>query len=197
MGPDAAARAVNWLLNKPTLGANQFRPKLVVSAGFAGALDPSLAVGDVVLATEVSGEDGHIRPTPPLSTSQGMSRFHHGRIVSTSRLANSETQKNDLHQKHQALAVDMESASIARACVEAKVPFACIRAISDSADSSLSPQLAELLTGGRVSPTKVVLALIKSPRLLGEMTRLAKDTRFAAKQLGLALERLLNLGRNH
>src|SRR5438045_1697588 len=53
VGPQAMATALEWLLSKPMLDNVPYRPKLVLSAGFSGALDEKSQVGDIVLATEV------------------------------------------------------------------------------------------------------------------------------------------------
>jgi hypothetical protein len=73
------------------------------------------------------------------------------------------------------------------------VPFGCVRAVSDDLHTALSPRLATLLSGGRVSPLRCLLALAGSPGLAAEMWRLAKQTRLAADNLAKALGELLTL----
>ena len=58
VGPRAALPALEWLLDGPVLGKVPYRPRVVISAGFAGALREDLRVGDVILATEVVDVDG-------------------------------------------------------------------------------------------------------------------------------------------
>src|ERR1700687_1186615 len=58
VGKEATQNALAWLLDGPLLENVPYRPKLVLSAGFGGALTPTLAVGDVVLATEIVEPDG-------------------------------------------------------------------------------------------------------------------------------------------
>ena len=74
---------------------------------------------------------------------------------------------------------------------EKGVPFGCLRVISDSADQALDPKLAALLGGPRVSAWSVLKLLLRSPRLARELFRLARQTRHASRQLGLALGELL------
>src|SRR3954451_18659351 len=59
LGAEAMAKTMEWLLDAPLLGGVPYRPKLVLGAGFSGALQASQAVGDVILATEVADLDGH------------------------------------------------------------------------------------------------------------------------------------------
>src|SRR5262249_15005454 len=72
-------------------------------------------------------------------------------------------------------------------------PFGCVHAVSDEVTARLSPRLAHLFSGGRVSPWRVGAALLRAPRLAGELWRLARHTRRAARRLGQALGELLTL----
>ena len=58
---------------------------------------------------------------------------------------------------------------------------------------TVSPRLASLVSTGRVSPWRLALALLTGPGLMGELRRLAKQTRLAAEQLGKAVGELLTL----
>src|SRR5437868_11405971 len=57
IGPERAANAATWLLGRPALEQVPYRPKLVICAGFAGALEETLAVGDVIVATDIVDEE--------------------------------------------------------------------------------------------------------------------------------------------
>jgi adenosylhomocysteine nucleosidase len=87
----------------------------------------------------------------------------------------------------------MESAPFAARCQKANVPFGCVRAISDDSATSLSPALVSVLSGGTASPWRVLLALARRPGMLPELIRLARATKKASHQLGLALGELLTL----
>jgi adenosylhomocysteine nucleosidase len=93
--------------------------------------------------------------------------------------------------KHRAVAVDMETAEIARVCQERQVPFGCLRAISDDLMTPLSPRLLGLLRGGRVAPLRLLAGVVWRPGLLPELLRLAEQTRVAARQLAAGLNELL------
>jgi adenosylhomocysteine nucleosidase len=140
------------------------RPRLIISAGFCGALVPSLRVGDIV--------------TSP-------------RLVTVDHLVADPAEKRRLAELHHADAVDMESAAIAEVCAERGVAFLAVRAVSDTVDTALSPELVRLLSGGRVSAWKAIRALVGKPSLLGEFRRLARDTRIAANKLAEALSAII------
>jgi adenosylhomocysteine nucleosidase len=138
-------------------------PRLVIAAGFCGALVAGLRAGDVVT----------------------------DRIVTVDRLVADPSEKRRLAEESQAIAVDMESDAVAAVCVERGVPFRVVRAVSDTVDTALSPRLVRLLAGGRVSPLKAVATLARQPSLLGEFRRLARDTRLAAANLAAELARVV------
>jgi hypothetical protein len=73
------------------------------------------------------------------------------------------------------------------------VPYGCLRAISDDWNTPVSPAVVRLAPDGRVSWWRLLAALVRSPRLTTELWRLAKQTRAAARQLGLGLGELLTL----
>jgi adenosylhomocysteine nucleosidase len=140
-------------------------PGRVIAAGFCGALVPTLRVGDVVRSP---------------------------RIVTVDHLIADPAEKRRLAELHIADAVDMESSAIAEACAAKGVPFLAVRAVSDASDTTLSPQLVKLLAGGNVSVWRACLALLRTPSLLGEFRRLARDTKLAARELADTLVKVVS-----
>ncbi len=196
VGPDAATTALEWALNKPLFGNLPYRPKLVLSAGFSGGLSLTLRVGDLVLATEVVDADGNSWPATwpgDLPAGNWKPSLARGRVLTTPGLVADPEQKRQLSELHQAVAVDMESAIAARICRQRGIPYGCLRAISDDWNTPLSPTLASLVPGGRVSWGRLLLALVRTPQLAGELWRLAKQTKTAARTLGLGLGEVLTL----
>jgi adenosylhomocysteine nucleosidase len=189
---------LDWLLGRPLLGSGAYRPRLVLSAGFGGALDGRLRVGDLVLATEVVDAEGRCRPTTwpgALPAGVGRPTLHRGRLLTAPGLLADPGEKRALGERHRALAVDMESAAVAERCTREGVPFGCLRAVSDDIHTALSPRLVSLLAGGRVAPLRLFAGLVRSPGLAGELWRLARDTHLAAERLAVALGELLTFKR--
>jgi adenosylhomocysteine nucleosidase len=196
VGPRAALPAVEWLLSGPVFGNVPYRPKVVLSAGFCGALQDSLALGDVILATEVRDEEGNCWPTTwpgELPPGEWQPPLHRGGLLCTSSLVAGTEAKRDLGRRHGCLAVDMESAAVARLCRQRGVPFGCVKAVSDEQGTPLSPRLVSLLSGGRVSLLRTSVAVATAPSLAGELWQLARHTEKAGRQLGKALGELLTL----
>jgi nucleoside phosphorylase len=196
LGPGAVEAALTWALSGPPFGNVPYRPKLVLSAGFSGALRQGLRVGDLVLATEVADVEGNCWPaTWPGELPPGEWRppLRRGRLLTVPALVGEPRDKQALGERHDALAADMETAAVARLCHKQGVPFGCLRAISDDWDTPLSPRLVGLLKGGRVAPLRLAGALARQPSLAGELWRLARQTRTAARRLALALGEVLTL----
>ena len=104
-----------------------YAPEVVYSAGFAGALDPSLKVGDILIPARVidAGDSSSVE------TGTG-----HGILVTFGAVATPE-QKVKLGKSFNAQAVDMEAAAVARAAAVRGVRFAAVKAISDEVGFAL------------------------------------------------------------
>ncbi len=109
------------------------------------------------------------------------------------RVIASPAEKQLLAREHRAVAVDMESAALAEPCRQAGVPFGCVRCVLDDGEMRLSPRLSSLLSGPRVSRSRLLAAAAASPALLSELWRLRRLSRLASDQLGKALGELLTL----
>lgn len=172
-----------------SLFAKRIRPRVVVMAGYAGALRPGLGVGDVIVATEVVDASGTSWPT---SWPMHPARERRKTVLFTSqKIVGATSQKRDLGRQFQADAVDMESAAVAEACRQRGIPFGCVRAISDDVQTSLSPRLERMLSAGRISAGRVCWEMVRSPRIVGEMVRLGRNTKRAGKELAVALRQML------
>jgi adenosylhomocysteine nucleosidase len=185
MGPEAVERGLERALGSMEV------PPFVLGAGFSGALDPTLRTGDLILADEVVDEGGRSWET----TWPGHApRWKRGRILSTPRLIADASEKRGLKERTGALAVDMESAELARVCRSRGVPFGCLRVILDEQSVSLSPVLGRLLTGSKVAWGHLFAAVLCRPTLVRELWRLGKGSRRAAGRLDEGLGLLLGVG---
>jgi adenosylhomocysteine nucleosidase len=182
VGAGAMATALHWCLSRPRFGEVLYRPRLVVSVGYSGALHARQRVGDLVLATEIV--DPHNKRWPAIHNTDLATRgIALGRLLTVAELVGDPHDKERLGQQYQALAVDMESAVAARVCHEQGVPFACLRVISDDTTTPLSPHLLDCLRRGRVSPARLLWTVLRHPKVGGELWRLATGTRRAAQRL--------------
>jgi adenosylhomocysteine nucleosidase len=169
MGWKQAARAA--------AAAEVFRPEVIVSTGFCGALDESLTLGDVVSATAVVGADTEY-PAIPLGPRTGV-------IVSIDRVARTAVEKQEL-RKTGAFAVEMEAAAVARTAAERAIPFYCVRAVTDLAGESLANDFNRALREDGHLDTMIILrgALCRPTSRIPELFRLNRRCARAAEALG-------------
>lgn len=167
--------AANWLSDLPRTDVG-----CVLMAGLAGALDPSLRIGDIV----VDGHAGSVAFPGPVRA---------GAIHTSPTLIATPAEKAALFQRTGALAVDMEQ-SVARAFADSlDVPFIGIRAISDTADQKLDSMVLQFLDPlGHVNKGVLFGALLRRPTLLFTLIRLGSHSRFALRNLGAAVVHLLD-----
>jgi nucleoside phosphorylase len=188
VGAAAMDKAMSWLLSGPPIDGVPFRPSLTLSAGFSGAIVPGLHVGDLFLASEVCDADGAFWPA---TWPDGTSPLPRGRLLTVGSLVGRPEEKRRLGERSGAVAVDMETAVVARRCTAAGALFGCLRVISDDVDTPLSESLLALLHGGRVRPGALAAAVLRRPTLFAELMRLSRHTRLAARRLAAGLDQLL------
>jgi nucleoside phosphorylase len=181
MGASAAERVVGWVLKDAPC-----RPGRLVSAGFCGALVPGLEVGDLVRPEEVI-EVGR----------QDASPVSRGALVTSSTPVLSRQERQSLHERCGAVAVDMESAVVARLAREQGVSFACLRSVSDALESTVSPALVAALRGEAVDLRRLAGAVLRRPLLVRELARLARQSRRAAAALSSGLLEMLRPPAHH
>jgi adenosylhomocysteine nucleosidase len=182
MGPDAAGRAGAAIAGRPL--------RAIVAAGFCGALSPDLRVGDVVCAEEVREESTGERfaADPDLLAAAPGRR---GALVSARRIARTPEDRARLD----GLAVDLESAALARAAARAGVPFLALRAVTDETRHRLPDFDGLMDAAGRLAPGAGLLHFVLHPREIPALLRLAPAARTAGRSLREALGTLLERAR--
>jgi adenosylhomocysteine nucleosidase len=170
-----AAEAVDAL-------APGFRPEAVVSTGFCGALDSNLQVGDVVVADRVVGENGSYAATAPVVETP----YQTGAVCSVNLVADTKEEKARLRAAHGACAVEMEAAGVAERTRSLKVPFFCIRTITDLSGETLANNLNAALRPDGHFDTMFILrgAMCRPFARLPELVRLRVRASRAARILG-------------
>ncbi len=164
----------------------------LVSFGVAGGLDPSLGAGVVVIGSSVIEPDGAALPAHEPWVKALMridGAFDSGAIIGSDRPVMTALDKRRLFRRHGALAVDMESHAVAAVARDAGIPFAAIRAIGDPAGRSVPrAALAGHMPDGRTRALPVVAGLLRRPRDLAGIWRLARETNRALSALRAAVE---------
>ncbi|MBZ5720078.1 MAG: phosphorylase [Acidobacteriia bacterium] len=171
MGAEAARRAAEAIIAL-------YAPGLVISAGFAGGLDPALPVGHTLTPRHV------IDATDGSRTDSGTGE---GVLISFETVADAE-QKARFATAFGAHAVDMEAAAVARAAQAHGVKFLACKVISDTSDSRLPPIARFIGSDGRFHALQFLVHIAVRPWHWRGVRRLANDSLRAAQSLGISLE---------
>ena len=177
VGRRAAARGARIVLARSPIRA-------VISTGFAGALDPALRVGEVLLATTVLFGDRSFGASLPLKCPPNL---RCGPLLTVDEIVQSAREKRQLASRG-AHAVDMEAASVAAVAAEHELPFYCVRAISDHAERDLPLDLnLALRPDGTFSPRSVLLQAVRRMDRWLELLAFWRGARLASRSLAKCL----------
>lgn len=175
-GPKNAQTAAELLISK---GATQ-----LISWGCAAGLGASLKPGDLILADRlIDADDNEIVINPEwLSFSINMLKqqigelpaiIHSGLLAESKSLIALSSEKKQLHSITDAVALDMESAAIAKVSGFHKLRFLVIRAIADPVTLDLPKAVSYSLNEqGEVELTKLLLFLALHPLELPALIKL-------------------------
>ncbi len=152
IGKTSAAMCTQLLID-------HFKVNRIICTGVAGALNPALDVGDIIISKDCAHHDinleflgfkrGHIpylkwRFFPGDKKLISMAKKAHidghriveGRILTGDIFVQDKKHVHKILDELQGDCIEMEGASVAQVCMMNKVPFVVIRSISDKADHS-------------------------------------------------------------
>ena len=144
MGMDSAAARLGAFLETHA-------PSAWIASGFGGALSRDLKVGDIVAARNFSD--------PSLLEAIASLRVRTGALITTAKVIETVSEKEDLARHTGAIAVDMETAAIRRLCEARGIPMLAVRAISDAAGQALPVPSAVWFDAERQRPRPAPLLL--------------------------------------
>jgi adenosylhomocysteine nucleosidase len=167
--------------------ANQ-RFDLVLSSGFAGALNDELEVGDLLLARNFST----IQPNAKKSSLSNLP-VRVADLLTVATLVDSSDERKKIAHKSGAAAVDMETEFIARACAAHGVPLLSLRIITDTPRESFPapPKVLFDIEQQRTRATALAKFFLVHPRRIPRLVQFAKRVARARKILASALVAIL------
>lgn len=141
-----------------------FQVKKIIFTGVAGSVEPSLVLGDIIIATdclyhdmdatsmgwkpaEIPDGSVSIFPCDPkmsevfyqaASNAYQDNRIYKGRIVTGDQFIADTMKVESFYKLYNAYAVDMESAAVAHVAFRYQIPCCIIRCISDKANDGAS-----------------------------------------------------------
>lgn len=164
----------------------KYAPELVLNTGVGGTLTDKLNIGDIAVAADVVQHDMDTSPLgDPVGLVSGINVVYFpadevavklisdsarelginsekGTVASGDQFIASREQKERIKSSFNAIACEMEGAAIGHVCYINKVPFAVIRAISDSADDSSHMDYGEFLKLAAERSFNVVMKFISA-----------------------------------
>jgi nucleoside phosphorylase len=196
MGNLAAERAALHIF----AGAvDQALPDLIISVGFAGALSPDLALGQAVYARELAVCDDVSRtcpvrfkfsPAADLAALLESMSVRPARFVTVDRLRSKAALARLLPET--CAVTEMESTPIAAVAHARDIAFLGLRTVSDVLNDEIEWDLDSMVDArGRLSRSRVALAVLRAPRLAGSFPGLYRGAKIAGDNLASTLAGLL------
>lgn len=180
-GPNNAANAARLLLAK---GADR-----LISWGCAAALAPQLRSGQLVIADRIFF-DQQIYEADKCWSDKVISRLGeklavgNGNLVTETRIVALSEDKQAIHRKTGAAALDMESGAIAKVASESNLPCLVLRAIADPVTLDLPPAVSQAMNEqGQVELGKLLRHLALHPWEVPGLIKLGLHFRAAQKTL--------------
>ncbi len=158
----------------------------IINTGVAGAIDPRLKQGDIVVSSSVCQYD---MDTTAVGDEPGMisginvvqfpsdksliertvrsiekcgSKYFTGVIATGDKFIAENQEKQKIFKRFKALVADMESGSIAHVCYVNKIPFVSLRVVSDNADEEANSNYSEFLKKAVGKSTLITKEIVKS-----------------------------------
>jgi nucleoside phosphorylase len=172
-------------------------PRLFISFGIAGAVEPELEIGDVVAATafcQLHQDDlGPLQnlASLPDQSCQDITRvmaergahFFLGTAVSTSG-----SQAVELLEKIKHPVLEMETAGIAQVAKDEGIPLLSIRSISDGPRAPIPLNLDEMMDeDANLKAGKLIKAVFRRPGVLLKARQMLRNSAIAADNAAIAL----------
>ena len=176
IGKFAAGKAAQALVKT-------YHPGTLVSAGFAGAVQPELKVADLLLPAEILDADSGIKFATVagegiLATITEVADRSHKAVLAASGVS----------------AVDMEAAAVARVAHECSFRFLALKSISDEVNFTMPPMHRFLSPAGKFRTPSFLAYAAMRPAMWPNIRQLAANCTRAAVVLSDALDTLLREG---
>jgi adenosylhomocysteine nucleosidase len=197
MGISRATQAARCLLGTAKL-------QLLISFGIAGAVEPDLQIGDVVVAGNSylmeKGLPGNLHPLASLSEAAWSAAAHalqgegadlnRGTVLTTR--GSQVALKKAGEMPHPVL--DMETSGIAQAATKAGIPLLSLRAISDGPRAPLPLDIAAAMDEDyQFRIGRMVKLVIHHPGIISKGLTMMQNSRKAAENAALGLLTILRL----
>ena len=148
-----------------TILLEKFACDMLLFSGVAGAIDPDLDIGDLIIADEGDvciPTDSYLRDVAKAVAAQKGIILKEGIIATGDQFVANVERKNWIAKVFDAHALEMEGASVAVVCNAMGVPFFILRAISDSADGGAGVDFDTFLESSAKVSASFILDMVES-----------------------------------
>jgi adenosylhomocysteine nucleosidase len=179
---------------------DRFRPRVLISIGYAGAVQPELNVGDLVISNNIIEEKGKGEYSPNsdwlnraknVSCGDGFKAILGG-LLTVDNVIHDSVLKKELGGSYSVQAVEMETSAIAKVAKAKDVPLLSLRVISDRLDQELLDSSSFLGGNGEISTLKAGWYVLTHPSSLQSALSLRKQTQIATQVMTRFLSDLLH-----
>ena len=178
MGRRNTRLAVEWMLHRIV-------PARILTAGFAGGLNPALPTGTVVVSAA-----GDFPGYDRLLAGDGV---RHGTIRTMDRVVVTVAEKAVLWDETGVDAVEMESEEVLIVAAARGIPAAVVRVVSDGAGEALPLDFNRLMTPDmELDPLRLAVSLLGSPGRIPDLLWFQRQVNRAAARLAPVLAGMLS-----
>ncbi len=163
----------------------KFAPTLIINSGVAGTLTDKLSIGDIAIAKSLVQHDMDTSPLgDPVGLVSGINKIYFdadeaavaalekaaasvgansvvGTIASGDQFMSDTEKKNAIRDRFTAIACEMEGAAVAHVAYVNGVPFAVLRAISDSASGDAQMEYPKFVAMAAERSHAIIDAFLK------------------------------------
>ncbi len=175
VGPSAGPALTSLLQNRDD---TDIAPSGLLMLGVAGAVQPGLKTGDLVLSSRYYRQDFDaqpdcLEPDPGLwqwalaAADESDRPVVYADSLTVRGLVTTADAKQDIHRRHPVAIVNMEDYWTAQAAQDAGVPFISVRAVLDTAQQSLPDYLCRMAASPRSAMAGAVAVPWRLPSLFG------------------------------
>lgn len=179
---------------------SEFAFDRVVIVGLAGAISPALVPGTVLAITQIVERGAQVPAPDPglLRRLLAVKGAIPATLVTTSKILCTAREKEEAAARvpgNVMAAVDLETATFARAAGSRGIPYVAIRAISDTTTESLPVDFNEMRDAtGALDTRRIVLNALLRPHLLAPLWKLRARSRLCSRQIAYAVRASLAAG---
>ena len=179
----------------------EYKPDLVLSSGFGGALYDGAVIGEIVWGSKVILIRDGIAETIELSRIRDIfcrlpANFtvHEGNILTLERWMKKSEIKKILLQEFSFPVCDMETFFLAKLSMKRGVPFIAFRSITDRADEEIPPEFLHVTDeSGRYRLSRALRMIFSKPKLIPNIIRTGKNSVIASNTLWRFVKTLIEV----